>query len=411
MLVSVLTMLASAESKDIVLTLDDAVSLALTNNPDVLLFESQAESHSNYEKSSIQLPQPMFRTGLVNVPVDEFELNAEAMTHTVIGFRQRIPPKQLRRSEGLNHKYQAEAMQWLAAAEKKQAVYDTRIAWLSSHLYQQEILLTLNTSKLLDGLTKIVRTRYAAGEELQLAVLTSELEGSRINSRLLVTQRLQQNALDDLKRLVGLDEDFTVATDLSEWNTVPNISEVKDTLLNHPKVKAAAALVEAETAQIEHNEAKFKPEWHIDLSYGLRSGTHSNRQERPDLASAMVSVNLPWFSKQQKQLKVNAARSSQQAAHQFQIALIRDMQADLAKAYDDWHSLSDQLELLANQIVPQSQSHAQAALQAYQNKQIDYGDVLRSYIAEIDARLDWYRVKVDRLKTWAKIDALNGGSL
>lgn len=410
MLASLLSLgvVAVADSSSLVLTLEDAVALALADDPGAEIFKARATSYRHDQVAATKLPEPVLRTGMLNVPVDGFALNVEPMTQGVVGVRQVIPPRGVRKAQSLSHEHQAQAMQWLAEANLKETRYATRTAWLNAYLYQHAIVLTTESRELLASLTQIVRARYAAGDELQLAVLAAELERNRLENRLLDMQRLERNALADLASLIGATGAISISADLPEWHTVPSDTTVRTALQSHPRISAAVALVDAEAAQVEHRAALFNPEWHVDVSYGLRSGSHQDGQSRADLASAMVSVSLSWFSKQQNQARLDAARARKEAARQTRHLLMREMNAELIRAYADWRSHSERLELLVNAIVPQSQSHAQAALQAYQNKEGSYTDVLLSYVDGVDAKLDLLRVRIERLKTWAKIDSLNG---
>lgn len=405
-----LTLVAYGETTTRTLTLTAAEKLASVENPSVQVFKAQAASHLRFHEAVKELPAPVIRTGLLNVPVDGLALHAEPMTQGVIGVRQVIPPKAVRQAQSVNHEFQAQAMQELAVAELKDAVYETRVAWLNVHAYQHEIELTTAARELLGSLTQIVRARYASGEELQLAVLAADLERNRLESRLLDTQRLAENAWSELGRWVGINEAVTVDKELPEWDSVPKLLDVVSCLVEHPRVRAARAHVDAEAARVAQRQAQFKPVWQVDLSYGLRSGRHLDGLSRSDFSSATVSVSMPWFAKRQNQEYVAAARALENAAEQVRLGLLRDMHTDVAKAYGDWQASSERLMLLRDAIVPQSESHAKAVLQAYQNKEGSYTDVLLSYVDEVDAKLDLHRVTIERLQAWAKIDSLNGRS-
>ena len=400
--------LASPLQQLMPLSLESAVEIAASRNPNTEAYAARATAFKHSAEAAMQLPAPTMRTGFMNVPMDSLALNAEPMTQSILGVRQAIPPRGVRAAQRLHQMEQAQAMEHLVAAELKQTIYDIRVAWLSVQAYQHELELTSSARELLISLKQIVRARYAAGDELQLAVLAAELEENRLQNRLLDTHRLERNAMAELQRLLDISEDLTIDHILPQWDEVPEHRKVGSALEQHPRMQAARALIAAETAVVELMLTQFNPAWQVDLSYGLRSGDHLNGQARSDFASATVSVSLPWFAKEQNQRRVDAARAKEEAALQTSQALLRDMRAELNKAYEDWHALSERLVLLVDTIVPQTQSHAQATLQAYQNKEGSYADVLLSYVDEVDTGLEMHQLKVDRLKAWAKIDALNG---
>ncbi|MYD43494.1 MAG: TolC family protein [Gammaproteobacteria bacterium] len=389
-------------------SLEAAVAMALVNNPNVEQHRARADSYSFLQEAADALPAPAIRTGLMNVPIDTFSLDVEPMSQSLIGVRQHVPPRGVRKAASLRFTKQAEANQQLARAENKKTIHATRTAWLTANLHDHAIALNSQARELLANLNQIVRARYAAGEELQLAVLAAELEQSRLDSRLLDIERRKSDALENLKYLIGHTEALALDTTLPVWETVPLKRELLSALDRHPKVQAADSLIAAEIAQMSQHEAENNPAWQFDVSYGLRSGNHPNEQSRADLASASVSVSVPWFAREQNQMRVSAARAKKVAAEQAKLVLLRNMRAEILRAYEDWETLTAQHELLTETLVPQASSHAQAALQAYQNKEGSYTEVLLSYVTEVETNLELHRVTIDRLQTWAKIDSLNG---
>lgn len=392
------------------LTIESAVEQALSAEPRISAFRLQADAQDKLREAATQLPKPIVRTGFLNVPLDSFALHTEPMTQALIGFRQMIPPKGARSAISSNHEQLSKAFNQRASLASQDVVLDTRKTWLEAHYLHQEIQLTEQALLLLENLTDVVRARYATGDELQLAVIAADLELSRLKSRLIDTQRREYEALTLLERLTGIAQADAISTKLPQWSAVPRREHVLDALVKHPRVRIIDSLVSAQSAKVQLSESEFKPEWHVDLSYGIRDGVGFEGDARSDFASATLSFSVPIAAKRQNNLRLRAAQADENAARQSRLEVLRDMRSDINIAYSDWRRLSERIKLLDEAIVPQTQNHAQAALKAYQNKEGSFADVLLSYVNEVDAKLEQHRVRIDRLKAWATIDSLNGST-
>ena len=392
------------------LSIDDAVRHALTSDPDIHSLRLLADAQGRLKEAAKHLPDPTLRTGFMNVPLDSFALNREPMTQALIGFRQRIPAIGSRSASSTNHEHLSQVFNHRTSLQEKNITRDTRIVWLEAHYQRHAVDLTSQALELLESLSHVVRARYAAGDELQLAVVAAELELSKLQSRLIETKQREVQTLDELQRLLGVMNGVSIGHKLPNWDAAPAREGVQDSLKAHPRVQAADSVVAAEAAMTRLFETALKPEWHIDLSYGIRSGANLDGDARSDFASATLSFSLPLLAKQKHNLRLLASQANEDNARHSKAKILRDMTAEIAVAYSEWGQLSERLDLLNETIVAQSDNHAQAALKAYQNKEGTFTDVLLSYVNEVDANLEQHRVKIDRLKAWATIDSLNGST-
>ena len=400
--------IASGNADTLSLSIEDAIDLALVSDPEIRSLRLHADAQDKLAEAAMQLPEPTVRTGISNVPLDSFALNREPMTQTLIGIRQTIPAIGSRSATSMNLERLSEASHYQAALQAKETTLAVRIAWLEAHYQRRAVALTSQASDLLGSLTDVVRARYAAGDELQLTVLAAELELNGMQSRLIDTERNEFQNLNELRRLLGATRSISIDRELPTWNAVPTKRSVNDALATHPRIQAADAVIAAAAAKVQLRETTLKPEWHIDLSYGARDGNDIGGESRSDFASATLSFSWPFLAKKQHTLRLDAAHTEEDAARLSKDKLLRDMAAEVALAYSEWDLLSESLRLLDDAIVTQTHNHAEAALKAYQNKEGSFEGVLLSYVKEVDAKLDQYRVTIDRLKAWAKIDSLNG---
>ena len=400
----------TAQSAHAGTSIEAAVANALTQDPYARSLLLEAEAQDELAFAAQQLPDPTLRMGMMNFPVEDPSFLAEPMTQAVVGIRQQIPAVGSRNATSQRHANLAAALREQAAFQLKITTLHARNAWFDAHFYGNELRLRLHAEALIANLTEIIRARYSVGEELQTAVLAAELELSRIRSGLVDTQARQFEGNVELRRLTGGKTVPTGNEQLPKWKSLPPFETLRDSLGFHPRTKAIDASINAANANVLLRESEFKPSWTIDLSYGLRDGKALSGDARSDLASATMSLSLPLFAKHKQSRRRAAAQASEHALLESRIEVLRDMNAELEIAYFKWEALSQQLELLRGSIVVQSRSHAQAALQAYQNKAGGFAEVLRSYLDQINADVEQHLINVERLKVWAEIDSLNGAT-
>lgn len=401
---------AVAKGNALHVSIDDAVEYALTNEPEIHSLGLQVEAQANLQEAATRLPDPTVRTGILNVPIDSFALNSEPMTQTLVGVRQTIPAIGSRIALSMKHGHLSEAFAHRRTLQRKTTTLATRIAWLEAHYQRHAVGLTTQALQLLESFVNVVRARYAAGDELQLAVLAAELELNRLQSRLIDTNRQREQSVYELQRLIGVADELSVGIELPNWNVAPTRELVTQSIKAHPRIQAANALIAAESAMTQLQETALKPEWHLDLSYGIRDGTNLDGSSRSDFASATLSFSLPIVEKRKHNLRLLSAQASVDSARSSKTVVLRDMLSEIDVSYSEWARLTERLTLLDETIIAQSHNHAQAALKAYQNKEGSFTDVLLSYVNEVDLKLEQHRVKIDRLKVWATIDSLNGSS-
>ena len=78
------------------LTLAEAETLAISNDPSVESVKSRQVALNELEVAAGQLPDPQLKFGLMSLPTDTFNLGQEPMTQVQVGVVQRFPRGQSR---------------------------------------------------------------------------------------------------------------------------------------------------------------------------------------------------------------------------------------------------------------------------------------------------------------------------
>ena len=131
-------------------------------------------------------------------------------------------------------------------------------------------------------------------------------------------------------------------------------------------------------------------------------------EPRSDFVSLSFVVDLPLFRGNRQDRKLSAALSERRAAEQDREQLMRRLQSQLEAEYARWQDLTRRIDLYQRSILPQAEDRANAALLAYQSQSGDFTDVMRGYIDELETRLAFEQLRVERAQSHAVIANLGG---
>lgn len=388
------------------LTLAEAEDLAKAGEPGELALLAQAEAMQEEAVAAGQLPDPTLRIGLANYPISNGGFSTEGMTQAQLGLRQSFPRGRLYGSQKM--RAQGEVFSGRASARRRDVLTAVRNAWLDVYYSQQARKMVSESRPFFADLVTITRSMYAVGRKTQHDVLRAELELSRLDDRLIKTERAGAEAQASLSRWLGKEAYRPVALKLPFWDELPPLEDLRKGLATHPSIEAAYAEVLAHEAAVQIAEENKKPGWSLDAGYGYREGYLPDGSPRSDFVSLSVSVDLPFFGKNRQDRKLAAALGNRRAAMGTQAELAARLGSELEAEYARWTDLTRRLALYEDQILGQSRDQAQTALLAYQSDTGDFADVMRGYIDDLNTRLEHIRLQVQRAQSYASLANLGG---
>jgi len=116
------------------------------------------------------------------------------------------------------------------------------------------------------------------------------------------------------------------------------LAALEPRVLRHPAQVDFERRIDAAQTGVDLAKQRYKPGWMLDMSYGLRSGSMDG-ESRPDMLSAMVSVDLPLFRGNRQDREVAAARADARGLHEMHDDHQREMRAMLAEAWPSRRAL------------------------------------------------------------------------
>jgi len=404
----VLATLPAQAQHAVPLTIAEAEDLALAAEPGQQALQARAEALDEQAVVAGALPDPTLRLGMNNFPIQSGGFSTEAMTNVGAGIRQAFP-------RGETRGYGRTQYTELAAEQRRQAdargadvLTATRQAWLDLYYWTRAHVLVVESRPFFDDLATITRSLYAVGRRDQTDVLRAELELSRLDDRLLEIDRQRARAQARLGQWIGDAAQRDPADKLPNWDELPALEALLANLELHPALAAADARIAARAAGVSLAEQRSRPGWAVDVGYAYREGALPTGEPRSDFISVNVTVDLPLFNKASVDSTLTAALRQRSAATADRERLLREMRSRLAEEHARWQDISRRLELYDDRILVQANDHAHAALLAYQSDTGDFAEVMRGYIDDLNTRIDYVRLQVEREQAYAVLANLGG---
>ncbi len=390
------------------LDIDEAVRLALTDDP--LIAASQARSQALQDNAIAdgQLPDPQLRTGIYNLPTDNFHINEEPSTQLRLGVQQSFPRGKTLHYRQRQGEWKARAATASAELSARRIVRDVRRYFLELYYQTRAETIVTETRVLFLQLVDITRAHYATGRVSQQDVLNASLELARLDDR---STRIL-NAADSnraiLMKWIGEPATLPVNSKFPALPAPAARAAIQAALPEHPAIRVETAMLEAENQSVSIAREQYKPGWSAGLEYRKRFGEDPDGDDRSDMMAAMLTVDIPLFTKNRQDKRLSASIQQASSIQLNRDDKLRELKQQLDTDYANWQRLGERTELYQSQLLPASSANAQASLNAYQSGVTEFTTLMRARMTDLDVRLDDLRIRVDRAKAQASLLYLDG---
>jgi outer membrane protein TolC len=143
----------------------------------------------------------------------------------------------------------------------------------------------------------------------------------------------------------------------------------------------------------------------VGASYGYRDNAPMG-MERADFVSLDFSFDLPLFTEKRQGPRIRASEYTASARQTERLLLFKELYADYQQAMAELSVLEQRHDLYANSLLGQMNDLTEATLSAYTADEGDFEEVMRSYIAELNTKIELLQIDVQRLKVIARLNYL-----
>jgi len=391
------------------LGLRQAITYAVNNDPwlkgnelneRALLAESIADG---------ELPDPSLSVGLLNLATDTFDFDQEPMSQFKVALAQTFPRGDTLQLKRRQKRQQSAAYPFLRADRKARVALKVSRLWLDTFLARQSVALIENNRHLFEQLVDIAHANYTAtsGSTRQQDVIRAELELSQLNDRLSLLWQGHDATRQALGEWLSLEQLNRVLPDTLQNNSLPPINfesdlQVMRHIVLHPRVQAVDRKILSVTTGLELARQQYKPEWGVNAAYAYRDDAPGGN-DRADFVSMAITVDLPLFTTNRQDQRLSAANHRRASVQTERDLVLRELLAGYQGAKAKLHRLDERLTLYQAYLLPQMHDQADAALAAYTSDGGDFAEVMRTRIAELNAKIMALELQVKRQKVLASM--------
>lgn len=385
------------------LSIEEAAALATARAHDAENNHGAVESAVQMAVAAGQLPDPVLKVGLNNVPTDgpdKFSLSRDFMTMRSISVMQEFTRSDKRRAR--TARFEAEA----ASADAQRLVGVTNVqrsavaAWIDRWYAEQAAALLGHHSHPLNLALEAANAAYRSGRGTRADVLSAQLEVQKLRDRESENQTALDTATVNLSRWVGADGTRPLGT--RPTLAVPNRVEqlVRTRYDSVPEVVAAQRDVTLAETEVRVADEVRKPDVTVELMYSQRGSAYSN------MASVNVSFPLPWDRANRQDREVSAKLAqAEQARAKAEIAQ-RNTDAVVGARLAEMRRNLERLKRYDEATLPLANAQAEAALTAYRGNVGSLLAVAEANHRAIDIALERLALEQRTTKLWADLTFL-----
>lgn len=375
------------------LTLETALDLAVKRSEAARAAQAGVSSASEAARAAGQLPDPMLRAGIENLPVtgpDRFSTTRDTMTMKRIGISQEwlSSEKRTARQAAADAVVARERVQ--ARSAVAEARLDTALAYLDAYYAAEAVKLTTLMEHHAHEEFEAARARLASSsgssqEALALTAARGLAEDESAEAR-----QLQSAAQATLQRWVGVAID-----ELTPVAEVPRPME-QAYVAGHPTVMARQFDIDVAQRAAAVAASERNPNWTWEVSYGQRTNYS-------DMATVLVSIPLQVAPSERQDRETAAKLALAEKAEAELEEAARAATAEYRTLASDVQRLHERIERYRTGVVAPAGQRTAAATAAYRSNQGTLLTLFEARHAEVEAQRKLLVLQRDLARTQAQL--------
>lgn len=393
----------AASAADGLLTLAEAVRIAAGQSRQLAAQDAAITAAREMSVSAGQLPDPVLRLGVENLPVDgadRFSATRDFMTMRRIGVTQEFTREEKRRLRSERGQQEAERESENRRAALTNVQRDAAVAWLDRYYAQQMRAIVDGLQVETQASIDAAEAAYRGGRGSQSDVLAARAAMVMLGDRGSVLDRQVRTAKIALARWIGSDAERDLAGGPDIRSVRLDIANLDAELQHHPQLAALAKQVQLAETDVRLAQAAKKADWSVEIAYSQRGPMYSN------MVSVGVSIPLQIApgARQDRELAAKLALAEQSRA-QLEDAL-RMHSAEVRAMIADWETGRQRLARIETSLIPLSTQRSQAALAAYRGNAGTLAAALEARRNESETRIQALQLAADMARAWAQLNFL-----
>ncbi len=325
------------------LSLQQAEALALTSDQGIEAAQHRRAADAHDAGAADQLPDPTVSVGLQNLPLDNFSMTRLPTTMVAVSLSQTLPPGDTLAQQALAADARTAAATADITVKRQLLLREVRRFWLTVYRDEQTVALLRNEQALYRRLLSSAQTSYSAGRARATDLVRLQVKVAELDDQVEQKQGDASATRARLARWIGDRAEAAWPADLpAGLRDAP-----QGAINNQPELAVLRAQLGEARADIGVAKAAFKPQFGVEVGYGVNAGT------MPNTGSIGISMSLPIFSGERQVPRLAAA---QQRAAAQQLALddrAAQLHAEAQSLERDFTSLNQRIRGYDERILPQ----------------------------------------------------------
>jgi cobalt-zinc-cadmium efflux system outer membrane protein len=367
------------QAEETILTLDQAVQLALQQNRDILLAQKEivVAAGKTLQMRAVSDPSLVFRDEGLSTQKSGLVEGKELS----LGVEQNLefPGKvSLRGRIGREGEEQAalelDRIRLLIKARVKKAYYRTVLA-------ERTIKSLHESDALLDQFIKDLQVKYQAGAAAYVDILRAKVEKARLRNRIFEEEKVKNIGRAALNTLLGRrsDEPLRLETDMAFIPLVKTLSEVKEeSRTASPTLKVLASKLRQAGLALTLSRMNNLPDFSVGVYYpSLRTGAWG----------ISLGISLPLWRAKRKGETIEAKAANEMAVLSLE-GEERRLEARIESAFAAAKAAEEQVRVFETTLLKDMEDELAMGLSRYQFGKIEFFNLLDLYRTFATARLE-----------------------
>lgn len=361
------------------LTLEEAISTALKNNPDILLAQKEIEASQGRRLQLEARPNPelIFSDEGLGGNSKKGEKEISLGIEQIIEFPGKRAIRQAIGNYGEDISLlKLERIKLIVSAKVEKAYFKAS--------YSQKIVSSLvSVLDILKHYIDLARERYQIGQVPYLDIIRGRLEYLKVLNELVEAKREAKENFISLILIMGKDAPapVTFLTELSFAPFTKTLSDLKEDIEKSPSLKILSMKQKQTEAELALSRKAQFPDLKIGFFYPSL---------RPSAWGVEFGLAIPLFLKKQKGeiLEAEALNSASVVSVE---AKKKRIQPQIEKAYSDLRALEEQVKLFENSFQAEVEDALNAGMASYQYGKIDSLSLLDLYRSYKETKREYLR--------------------
>lgn len=396
---------SSANSSIDELSLQEAMDLALQNQPLLQSLDDAAAASREAAIAEGQLPDPKLKLGVVNLPInhgDALNFNRDDMTMLNVGIMQDMIPRQ--KLEAASKKMNAEAEQYhyeqLVTTRSIQR--DVALAWLDVVEAQEKTNIYQRIANDMVSERQVATARVSSGGAPASESLRLDSELAMTNDKRIMVKRDERKARATLSRWIGVAAERPVAnTPTALTQTMSSRTEVSEAILNqHPLLQNARQAEIVAQSDVDRAKAERLQNWSWEVMVGKR------RSDLSDMVSFQVAIDLPWDRANRQDKRTSEKLLLVEKAKKLTEDRSHELSAELANARADLEAAQAREAEHQTHLIPAAEARLKVAQASYSAGKQSLVDVWEARRTLLEVELAHVSIITDAERATIQIDYL-----